>query len=504
MSAGIHENERHIFPRWRSFEATSALGELTRPAIVAAHDTSELDISLAKGIASWEMNRSLWHDLDLLGTVAVAGKLDSFLALIAEVKNHPLTPRFAKDVLERATGKKEVVQLALPEYEKVPGQLARKEIKSHRTNLINSPHDPIEWVELARAYTVAGEDRKAERAIRAALQLAPNNRFVLRSAARFFIHIGEPEMARVLLSSAEQIRSDPWLMASEIAIADYLGKPSKLPKIARLAIEKGMQPSDITELASALGSLEAAHGSDRAARRLLRQAVKGANENSVAQIQWLNRAHLGEAVDVSGANPPLLYEANAWASYYKGNFETALEESLSWLADQPFSSAPAILSSFILSDLMWNFESAREVAEGGLRSNPDDPMLLNNLAVCLMELNHLREAEAVLGRLKAEDRAGNSEKTFRATFGMLEFRKGNADGGRKLYREAIELARASGEKDDAVRALSHLIFEEIRSRSDGVEEAIGRLTAMEDRNEVVETPRHLKRMQKLLEKANLS
>lgn len=502
MSAGIQEKERHIFPRWRSFEATCALGELTRPAIPLAPDTSELDISLAKGIASWEMNRSLWLGLDLLGTAAVAGKLDSFPALIAEVRANPLAPQFAKKVLEKATGKRQTMQLALPEHDNVAGQTARKEIKRRRANLTDSPRDPIDWVELARAYTVAGEDRKAERAIRAALQLAPNNRFVLRSAARFFIHIGEPEIARALLSNSESSRSDPWLMASEIAIADFLGAQSKLPKIARLALERGMPSSDATELASALGSLEAAHGSDRAARRLLRQAVKGANENSVAQIQWLNRAHLGEAVDVSSAKPPLLHEANAWASYHKGEFETALEESLRWLTDQPFSSAPAILSSFILEDLMWEFESAREIAEAGLKSNPNDPMLLNNLAVCLMELDRIGEAEHVLGHLRAEDRASNAENTFRATFGMLEFRKGNVDEGRRLYNQAIERAISSGDKADTVRALFHLAFEEIRYGTNGIQDTLNRLAMTEDRNEVVETPRHLKRMRELLENAN--
>ena len=130
----------------------------------------------------------------------------------------------------------------------------------------------------------------------------------------------------------------------------------------------------------------------------------------MAQIQWLNRAHLGEAVDVSHAKPPLLYEANAWASYYKGNFELALQESLKWLADQPFSGAPAILASFILSDLLWNFEGGREIAQSALRSNPDDPMLLNNLAVCLMELDRLTEAEEILARIKPGDRANKSEK----------------------------------------------------------------------------------------------
>ena len=125
------------------------------------------------------------------------------------------------------------------------------------------------------------KSQKAERAIRAALQLAPNNRFVLRSAARF-IHIGEPEIARTLLVGAEAIQSDPWLMASEIAIAEFLGKPSRLPK-NRVLRPRGARPRATRQNWLRLsGTLEAARGNGRIARRLLRQAVIGANKKT----QW--------------------------------------------------------------------------------------------------------------------------------------------------------------------------------------------------------------------------
>jgi uncharacterized protein HemY len=151
---------------------------------------------------------------------------------------------------------------------------------------------------------IAGLNDKASRAIAAALQLAPSNRFVLRSAARFFLHSGGKERALALLSNAPTIRHDPWILASEIAIADSLGKSSKHSRLAREKIGMDIAPAELTELASALGSLEAESGNHRNARRFLRQALLGANENSVAQIGWLNRSHLGEWGDVSRSPPP--------------------------------------------------------------------------------------------------------------------------------------------------------------------------------------------------------
>ena len=53
--------------------------------------------------------------------------------------------------------------------------------------------NPIVWVELARLYIMHDQVEKAERALLTALHLAPDNRFVLRSATRFFIHTDQFE-----------------------------------------------------------------------------------------------------------------------------------------------------------------------------------------------------------------------------------------------------------------------------------------------------------------------
>jgi len=502
MSAGYHDRDRHIFPRWRSFAATSELGELAQPAVEIKNDTSELDISLAKGIAGWEGSSSLWRGLDLLGTAVVAGRLEEFSALVAEIKSNPLTPKITREFLERTHGDKSV-QLQLPGCDAISWQASRHEIRAHRLHLASAPRDPIEWMELARSYTIAGLNDKAAKAVLAALQLAPDNRFVLRSAARFFIHIGEKDIAHGLMSRSRLITHDPWIMASEIAIADSMGKTSRISKIAREKMEADVAPSELTELASALGSVEADGGNHRIARRFLRRALDGANENSIAQIRWLNRSRLNrsdseDAVDVSRANPPLLHEANAWAAFHKGEFDIARKESLCWLRDQPFASAPAVLNSYIASALFLDFEAGKETALESLRSNPDDPMLVNNLAVCLMEIGDLAAAETYLSRLSVEGRSGVMEATYKATYGMLEFRKGNIEEGRRLYQEAIEKAKNSSDKGTAARAAFHLAFEELVAHTTHVDEAIKRLKEFEGQDDFVERARFFERVNELM------
>lgn len=207
---------------------------------------------------------------------------------------------------------------------------------------------------------------------------------------------------------------------------------------------------------------------------------------------------MGEWVDVSKTSPPLLHEANAWASFHSGEFDTARQESICWLRDQPFASAPATLSSYIVADIFCDFEAAKTIAQAGLRSNQDDPMLLNNLAICHMELNELAEDEAILSRLKAEDRGGKIDPTYKTTFGMLAFRKGDPERGRTLYLEAIEEAKNSGSKATAARAAFHLVFEDLIAHSPHIDDSIRRLKEFEGQKDFVEWARFFERINTLM------
>jgi tetratricopeptide (TPR) repeat protein len=185
-------------------------------------------------------------------------------------------------------------------------------------------------------------------------------------------------------------------------------------------------------------------------------------------------------------------------SFYKGEFESARDESICWFRDQPFASAPATLCFYIFADIFWDYKSAKEIAQAGLRSNPDDLALLNNLAVSLMELGELADAEAAVSRLKAEGRGAKLDSTYKATFGMLAFRKGDPAEGRRLYLEAIEAAKSSGSREVAARAAFHLVFEEIVAQSLFVDESVRRLREFEGVEGLMEMARFFERINTLM------
>lgn len=471
MSSPSDNSQRKIIPRWRDFNSTTRLGELKS----ASGSIPRLFLSpLSKHptYSDWKEEPSLWNALDLIGSAIVSNEVPAAGEALQQVRNDPSTPELAKSLLSEIDsqfGKSDPSEAVTgKECPEIYGEIRRAK---HR--LAEFPWDAIEWVELARGYTTLGIRRKAERSIRAALQIAPQNRYVLRSAARFYVHIGELDRAQLLLFRAANTKYDPWLLASEIAISSAMNRTSHLTKVGQAILREDLSPDSLTELASALGTLEADSGNERGARRLLRQAVQGANENSVAQVEWLNRHRLGEAVDTSSANPPLLNEANAWTAFLKGEWEESLSYSMGWLRDQPFSSHPALLATYLLSDIMQTYDRAKEIGQLAIRANPNEPMLLNNYAFALINLGKLTEARDVLRQIDFDSLEGIN-RLIPATVGLLEFRTGNQQGGRQRYLNTIEEAKSTNHKRTAARAAIYLAMEELRARTDQAEIAIKR------------------------------
>src|SRR5439155_22265534 len=95
----------------------------------------------------------------------------------------------------------------------------RSRIRVLRQRSIAEPRNAFVWVDLALLYTTLGLRDQAARAIRIALALAPEDRFVLRCASRFLVHIGDAERAHHILKRSEATPYDPWLMAAEFAVS---------------------------------------------------------------------------------------------------------------------------------------------------------------------------------------------------------------------------------------------------------------------------------------------
>ena len=317
-------------------------------------------------------------------------------------------------------------------------------VASSRVFLASFPDDALEWVDLALAHTVLGNKAAAERAIRVALSLAPHNRFVLRAAARLYVHNEDLEHAQSILTRNPATIYDPWLLSAEIAIASARKSTSRLATQGRrLSDNQSFRNYDRSELAMALATLEyESGGSKKRTKKFQRLALMDPTENTVAQADWLANRDSGlEHVNVSAFQIPANFEAAANAAFGAGDWDTSYQHAQNWLADQPFSARPAILAGFITSSILVDFRKAVQFCKDALIPNPDDTTLLNNLAFSYANLNETKEARKYIRRAVKKPNLKMEELIIvTATQGLISFREGDAENGEALYQQALDFA----------------------------------------------------------------
>ncbi|HYO75125.1 MAG TPA: hypothetical protein VE010_01580, partial [Thermoanaerobaculia bacterium] len=286
MSAAGRDGDRQVIPRWRDLARTVAHRELgpTRTRVVAAAQPSAEELrGLEERQQEFATHRTLSFAADLLSASIVLGPTPETLAaarlISSDRRSSAMVLDTASSVVAQAAeagGAAHVDVEGLDEPETRHRQIAQL-----RHGLRANPRNAVRWVELAREYTTEGHEFKAARAMRSAVAMAPHDRFVLRCAARLWVHLGDPERAvNTFRHARSAMLADPWLMAAEVATTATAGRPSKNIKHARHMLDGGRHvPFAMSELASALATLELQAGDVRRARRLFRTALVDPNEN---------------------------------------------------------------------------------------------------------------------------------------------------------------------------------------------------------------------------------
>jgi tetratricopeptide (TPR) repeat protein len=223
-------------------------------------------------------------------------------------------------------------------------------------------------------------------------------------------------------------------------------------------------------LASALGTLELKAGNDKRARRLFRQALREPTENSLAQAEWASNRISGLTIEPQDLGEPNAFEARARSGMETGVWEDVIDESWRWHDDQPFDSNATMMGSYAAAVGLEDYEECVRLARAGLVANPGDAMLRNNLAFGLLQLGEVEQAHRALTERPIQGADEEERATHLATLGLLDYRLGNIERGRELYRRAIAMAR--GDPDLQALAAIMMAREELRLGTSGAYAAI--------------------------------
>lgn len=461
MAVFFEEKDRKIIPRWRDSHTTIDLGELNSVHSPRRASVDKGDIS--KKVHDWKKHGTPTFAADLIGSAYVLGLgkevIDAAEFIISQTSGVTEASRIVAEKLLKVKSNKvleqDKTQVSQPE-----------KIHLFRKSLREDPRNALLWADIALQYTTIGLLDKASMAIEVALNLAPYDRYILRVASRLYIHKEDPERAHELLTRAKSTRHDPWLIAAEVATSQIVERNPHFVKIGRKMLQdKSISPFHLTELASALGTLEMTEGANRKAKKLLRASLTEPTENSIAQASWASRRIAG--FDLPEINPkvPRTFEARTLDAYFKADWMNALKSCWDWLHDQPFSSRPGILGSYISEMMLEDYEKALDIIEPAVIANPKDPILINNRVFALANLDRIQEAERELEKIDHKELEESEAIPLIATKGLLMYRRGLPDEGRRLYLEAID--KASQEQFKRQKTIAAIFFarEEMRSKS---------------------------------------
>lgn len=458
--------DRRVIPNWRSLRDTVSNGELEYPS------NEHIAFNLEEYEHDWSREHSLLYASELVSAAVANG-----------IRHNSVAKDAAEFVLNqdgKTTESQRTVALSLlaedndrafpkcnheiDELLMNTGEIYAK-IGYLKSIIRKYPFSPINYVEVARFYTMIGQTNQAIKMMNIALGLDPENRFISRSAARLFVHVEDLDLAHYVLRKNKQVAFDPWLMASEISVNLLRERSSSLIKKGVALINSGdFSPFSLSELSSSLGTLEFVKGTQKRSKLFFEKSLISPNDNSLAQAEWAKANKLSLHFDKTVCDKVnMSYEANALYAYQKDKYEDALKASIRWLNDMPYSKNPIFVGANISYTFLKDYKTAAKILKRGLEANPNEPAFINNLAYTYALDGKLVEANEIIQKAnKVSDIDERTQICLSATRGLIAYREKRIEEGRALYMEAIKAAKdIPGDPTYNWNAILNFIREEI-------------------------------------------
>lgn len=445
--------QRRLIPKWRPVATTLQAAEATPVGLpeskVLIGDPDELH----KAISLWRETKAS----GVLGDVLSFSVHPELQDLVLDVGKEavrigaPLTS--VQSMLIRDLDKGSDAAVALPAVLlDQPGSIHpfQEPIQRLRALLRTAPDNALALLDYAQLQSAIGKLTAAEQSLRVALSLAPNNRTVIRTVARFYVHANKSDLAHQLIRRHQRTSGDPWLMASEIALADAAGVESTfLSKGKRFLLEQTRYPNaHLTELAGVIASQELFSGNLKKAREAQRKALLAPNDNMIAQAVELQH-NFGIALEGPQISAALSRSSEAlvlqsWANMRPEGVERHAQV---WHTEEPFSSRPIQMLS-----TLYAFRGEHHLAirwiEAGLLADANDRGLLINLAFVQACVGQSEKSAASLRKLR-HLYGKNIEPYAKATEGLIEYTHGRFESGDRLYDEAVGLFELANQRQIA-------------------------------------------------------
>lgn len=476
---------RNVIPNWRSFIATAHVGELSS----TASESTPLPITATNLIHPWRESPNISLAAELISFHILSGNRDSEILESAEyVLQHPaISSELLLEVAHRIKFGDEENVSGAPKIDVASNledirKYIHRRVAANKRRIYDNPANPIYRIDKARYYTILGQIDKAQYEVELALRLAPNNRFVLRSAVRFFLHADKYDLASFHLNNTPLTKSDSWLLASQIALSTMADKTSRHIKLAeQMARSQQLSAFDLTELRSALATNELHNGTLRRTKALIRDALLAPNDNSLAQATWLSQKN-SSLEDVAHVDTKLVRhsEASARQAFIDHRYREAWEYTYSWFKDTPFARTPVIFGIHVATTFLDEYDNAINLGKQGLVANPGDATILNNIAYACCLKGDMIEARVHLEAMALSVQSTADTICGLATTGLYYIKSGEFEKGKEYYDLAIQRARDAKLGELELLAKANLVREISQQRVIDVDSLMTQIKEIND------------------------
>lgn len=328
----------HVVPKWLEYPKAIKKGELVVPRKTSFEINKATKESIQNDLLEFKTDPTVEMACRLMGAGIVIGdeQLSRDMAAFLSKKGgvDSLSIKLADKILNFDG------DIALVSEVDVRISYLRKWLSEY-------PKSAIAWIELSRALTIKGQDEKAKRAAKIALQLAPYNRYIVRCAVRLFLHTSDFDMAWHYIKRASEHHFDPWIKATEVNVA--LISEQKTPDINKFIPQNlsGDQLFHYSELLESAGYLELNSGNNKKAKKQLRLAWTKPSENVITHAEWLLRNKIPWMKETTVLEFDRSLEAKTWINYIDFKLNEALDAAREWELEEPYSKFPFVVGSSI-------------------------------------------------------------------------------------------------------------------------------------------------------------
>jgi tetratricopeptide (TPR) repeat protein len=325
---------------------------------------------------------------------------------------------------------------------------------------------------LGVAYTIAGQLKRAAKAFKTALTLAPSMVDAAHGLALVLLQEGKSQDAIALLE--QQVDRTPedhpgreMLARAYAHVGQYERARSQLKQISqRIETNTEQNRAERARLANNIGTCFAWEGNRGEARKWLKLSTDLDPDNALPYVNLarllLSEDSLADAVTLlekckdrfSDDEPSRMLLAISYERL--GDYDRAIAQ-MRQLVERGEKSPPWAFAYLggLLTERRNDFPAAQKVFEEGLQKYPSNSALVNNYAYAQLAAGHVEAARALLGSLA---KGGELYPELMATFGLLRLWEGDLQQGRSLYQQAAKLASSLGNQAlaRAVRQKMHL------------------------------------------------